>query len=133
MEIYSQVQECIEEVMKRNNLTTSQVKALAITNQRETVVAFDRETGKPLHNAIVWLDKRTSGVVKHFIDEKNGGDSNAYREICGLPINTYFSAVKMRWLLDHVPEVKQAHEAGSLVFGTIDTWLVYVSLSAFIS
>ena len=97
------------------------------------MVAFDRDTGKPLHNAIVWLDKRTSGVVKHFIEEKNGGDSNAYREICGLPINTYFSAVKMRWLLDHVSEVKQAHEAGSLVFGTIDTWLVFVSLSPSIS
>jgi len=113
--------------MKRNNLSVEQVKALAITNQRETVVAFDRTTGKALHNAIVWLDKRTSGVVKHFIEDKNGGDANAYREICVLPINTYFSAVKMRWLLDHVPEVKQAHEAGTLVFGTIDTWLVYVS------
>ena len=99
---------------------------MAITNQRETVVAFDRTTGKALHNAIVWLDKRTSGIVKHFIEDKNGGDANAYRDICGLPINTYFSAVKMRWLLDHVPEVKQANEAGTLVFGTIDTWLVYV-------
>lgn len=71
-------------------------------------MAFDRTTSKPLHNAIVWLDKRTSGVVKHFIDDKNKGDPDAYRDICGLPINTYFSAVKMRWLLDHVKELREA-------------------------
>jgi glycerol kinase len=87
-------------------------------------VPFDRKTGKALHNAIVWLDKRTSGVVKTF-EEKNGGDLNVYRDICGLPINTYFSAVKMRWLLNHVPEINTAHEEGSLVLGTIDTWLVF--------
>jgi len=78
-EIVMHVTQCVEEVMKRNKLSVDQVKALAITNQRETVVAFDRVTGKALHNAIVWLDKRTSGIVKHFIEEKNGGDSNAYR------------------------------------------------------
>ena len=71
------------------------------------MVAFDRVTGLPLHNAIVWLDKRTSGVVKHYID-RNKGNADAYRGICGLPVNTYFSAVKMRWLLDHVESVKQA-------------------------
>ena len=89
-------------------------------------MAIDRTTKKALHNAIVWLDKRTSVIVKHF-EEKNNGDLNKYREICGLPINTYFSAVKMRWLIDHCKEVKEAHESGSLIFGTIDTWLVYVS------
>jgi len=94
--------------VKRNKLTIEDIKSLAITNQRETTVAIDRKTGKALHNAIVWLDKRTSGIVKHF-EDKHSGDLNIYREICGLPINTYFSAVKMRWLLDHCPEIKQAH------------------------
>ena len=130
-EIYANVKECIEVICKRNNLTAENVKSLAITNQRETVVAIDRKSGKALHNAIVWLDKRTSIIVKHF-EEKNGGNLNIYREICGLPVNTYFSAVKMRWLIDHCAEVKTAHEDGSLVFGTIDTWLIYVTLISLI-
>lgn len=86
---------------------------------------FDRNTGLALHNAIVWLDKRTSGIVKQF-EERHNGDLNFYRPICGLPINTYFSGVKMRWLLDHCNEVRSANENGTLVFGTIDTWLIYV-------
>jgi glycerol kinase len=94
------------------------------------VVALDRRTGKALHNAIVWLDKRTSVVVKQF-EEKLGGDLNAYREVCGLPVNTYFSGVKMRWLIEHCPQVRQAHEDGSLLFGTMDTWLIYVSAKGF--
>ena len=69
------------------------------------MVAIDRTTGKALHNAIVWLDKRTAGIVKHFEDLHNG-DMNVYRKVCGLPINTYFSGVKMKWLINHVPEVK---------------------------
>lgn len=129
-EIFAQVKVCMETICKRNELSSADVKGIAITNQRETVVAIDRTTGKPLHNAIVWLDKRTSGIVKQF-EEKHGGDMNVYRGICGLPINTYFSAVKMRWLLDHVPEVRKAHEEENLIFGTIDTWLVYVSPKSF--
>ncbi|CDW76220.1 glycerol kinase [Stylonychia lemnae] len=111
--IYSNVVICLEEVSKRNNLSSQNVKAIGITNQRETVVAFDRETGKALYNAIVWNDKRTSDVVKQFSD-KNNGNLDVYREVCGLPINTYFSAVKMRWLLDHVEAVRDAHEKGTL-------------------
>lgn len=125
-EIYTAVKECIEVLCERNKLSPANVKALGITNQRETVVAIDRTTGKALHNAIVWLDKRTSVIVKQF-EEKHKGDVNIYRPVCGLPINTYFSGVKMKWLLEHVPEVNKAHEEGNLIFGTIDTWLVYVS------
>ena len=128
-EIYANVKECIEVICKRNQLTTENVKSLAITNQRETVVAIDRKSGKALHNAIVWLDKRTSIIVKHF-EDKNGGNLNIYRDVCGLPVNTYFSAVKMRWLIDHCPEVKTCHEDGSLLFGTIDTWLIYVIINS---
>lgn len=123
--IYSNVVICLEEVAKRNKLSPENVRAIGITNQRETVVAFDKVTGKALHNAIVWNDKRTSDVVKLFSD-KNGGNVDIYRETCGLPINTYFSAVKMRWLLDNVNAVHEAHEAGTLVLGTVDTWLIYV-------
>lgn len=83
--------------------------AIGITNQRETTVAFDKTSGKPLYNALVWLDKRTSGIVNNMID-KNSGNKDVYREICGLPINTYFSAVKMRWLLDNVEAVHNAKE-----------------------
>jgi len=103
------------------------VKAIGITNQRETVVAFDKHSGKALYNAIVWNDKRTSDIVNNY-KEKLTGNLDAYREICGLPLNTYFSAVKMRWLLENVNEIKEAHDSNSLIFGTIDTWLVYVSL-----
>jgi glycerol kinase len=87
-QIYNNVVECLKEVHSRNNLD---VKAVGITNQRETTVAFDRVSGKPFHNAIVWLDQRTAGVVEE-MKKKNGGNADAYRELCGLPINTYFSA-----------------------------------------
>lgn len=89
------------------------------------MVPVDRRTGLPLHNAVVWLDTRTHTIVKHF-QEKNGGNLDAYREHCGLRIATYFSGLKMRWLLEHVPEVAQANEEGNLIFMTIDTWLLYV-------
>jgi len=124
-EIYNNVVDCLRVICERNNLNASRIKALGITNQRETTVAIDKASGQPLHNAIVWLDKRTSIIVKHF-EEKLGGNLDAYREICGLPVNTYFSGVKMRWLLDHDPSVKKAEAEGRLLFGTIDTWLVYV-------
>lgn len=97
-EIYKNVKECIEVICERNKLSQENVKALGITNQRETTVAIDRVSGKALHNAIVWLDKRTSVIVKQF-EEKHKCDMNVYREVCGLPINTYFSGVKMLWLL----------------------------------
>jgi glycerol kinase len=84
-----------------------------------------------LHNAIVWNDKRTSSIVKQF-EERHNGDLNLYRSVCGLPINTYFSGVKMRWLLDNVESVKSAHDEGNVIFATIDTWLIYVSFIIFI-
>jgi glycerol kinase len=129
-EIFANVKECIEVISARNNLSKENVKAIAITNQRETVVPIDRTTGKALHNAIVWLDKRTAVVVAKFEEKlkKEGKDLNAYREICGLPVNTYFSGVKMRWLIEHCAEVNKAHEEGNVVFGTVDTWLIYVSI-----
>ena len=104
-------------MQERNNLD---VRAVGITNQRETTVAFDKKTGKPLHNAIVWLDQRTSGIVDE-MKQKNGGNADAYRETCGLPINTYFSAQKMKWLLQNVEGIESQQD---LVFSTIDTYLI---------
>ncbi|KAJ2306743.1 Glycerol kinase, partial [Coemansia sp. RSA 2704] len=101
----------------------SQIKAVGITNQRETTVAFDIETGKPLTNAIIWNDVRTKPLVRQLIDE--AGSATRFAAINGLPITTYFSAVKMRWMLENVPEVQAARERGTLRFGTIDTWLIY--------
>lgn len=119
-EIYQNVLDCIDELIKRNNFTAKNVSAVGITNQRETTVAFSKTTGKPLYNAIVWLDQRTTDIVRE-IKDRNAGDLDIYREDCGLPVNTYFSAVKMKWLLQQ-KEVQDG--ADDLIFGTIDTWLI---------
>lgn len=116
--IWESVVTCLQEMRKKHDLSSANVKAIGITNQRETTVAFSRSTGKPYHNALVWLDQRTSSVVNE-MKEKNGGNVDAYRLDCGLPINTYFSAVKMRWLLQNA---QLDHD--DLVLGTVDTWLL---------
>ena len=120
-EIFNKVIECLKEVCDRNGLSKANVKALGITNQRETTTAFDKKTGVPYYNSIVWMDQRTTGVVKKMV-EKNNGNVDAYRQDCGLPINTYFSAQKMRWLLENVDELKNPPK--DLCLGTIDTWLI---------
>ena len=98
------------------------VAAIGITNQRETIVVWDRKTGKPVYNAIVWQDKRTSD----FCDQlKEMGKSEFIREKTGLVIDSYFSATKVTWILDHVEGVRERAEAGELVLGTIDTWLIW--------
>ncbi|GAB4822772.1 hypothetical protein N2152v2_009818 [Parachlorella kessleri] len=99
------------------------VKAIGITNQRETTLVWDRQTGEPLHNAIVWLDNRTSGICHEMYARFGSWDH--FRQVTGLPISTYFSAYKLRWLLDNVPEVAEAAKAGRCLFGTVDSWLLY--------
>ncbi|PIA16680.1 glycerol kinase [Coemansia reversa NRRL 1564] len=126
IEILESVDTAIAGTCRRFNslgYDTAQIKGVGITNQRETTVAFDSETGEPLTNAIIWNDVRTKELVHSLIDE--AGSSTRFASICGLPITTYFSAVKMRWMLENVPEVKAAREKGTLRFGTIDTWLIY--------
>jgi glycerol kinase len=100
----------------------SDIKAIGITNQRETTVVWDNQTGEPLYNAIAWPDTRTKGLVRK-LKEKDGADE--LQNITGLPLSTYPASVKLVWLLDHVAEVKQAYDEGRLVFGTMDTWLLY--------
>lgn len=101
------------------------IKAVGITNQRETTIVWDKATGKPLYNAIVWLDLRTASTVEQLQKKTPGNDKDYLRSRCGLPLATYFSAVKMRWLLDNSEPVRKAVEEGRCMFGTVDSWLVY--------
>jgi glycerol kinase len=105
-------------------LDATNIEAVGITNQRETVITWDSLTGQPLYPAIVWSDARTVETVDS-LSKKKGVD--ALRDVCGLPLTTYFSAVKLRWLLDNVPVVQQAESENRLCAGTVDSWLLYVS------
>ncbi len=96
-----------------------ELAAIGITNQRETTVVWDRETGEPVHNAIVWQDTRTDELVRGY------GDPDQLRERVGLPLSTYFSGPKVAWILDHVEGARTRAEAGELAFGTVDSWLLW--------
>ncbi len=108
--------------MAQAGLTAADIAGIGITNQRETTVVWDRKTGEPIHNAIVWQDRRTS----KFCDELNAaGHADLIQQRAGLVIDAYFSGSKVRWLLDHVPGARARAERGELAFGTIDSWLVW--------
>ena len=98
------------------------IKSIGITNQRETTVVWDSNTGEPLYNAVVWPDTRTKALVRD-LKTRDGADS--LTDLCGLPLSTYPSSVKLLWLLENVDAVKQAYEEGRLAFGTVDSWLIY--------
>ncbi|TPX43717.1 glycerol kinase [Synchytrium endobioticum] len=126
--ILETVNSCIEKTvhkLENSGYRKQDIKGIGITNQRETTVVWDKTTGKPLHNAIVWLDARTSDTVKHLADATPPKRKDYWQPICGLPLSTYFSGVKLRWLLDHVPVVDRAMKDEKLMFGTIDSWLIY--------
>lgn len=99
------------------------IRGLGITNQRETTIVWDKSTGKPLYNAIVWLDSRTTKICNEIMQKHGGRD--AFRPVTGLPVSTYFSSYKLKWLLDNVPEVKEAIQERRCMFGTVDSWLLY--------
>ena len=120
-EIWDKTLACALEVIPKAGGAAC-IAGIGITNQRETVVAWDKTTGEPLTNAIVWQDRRTAG----FCDElRAGGHEESVQHQTGLLLDPYFSGTKMRWMLDNVPAVKAAKEAGTLAFGTIESWLVY--------
>ncbi|XP_050703171.1 glycerol kinase-like isoform X2 [Eriocheir sinensis] len=122
------VHTCIEkavENLKSLEIDPADIKAIGITNQRETTIVWDKTTGKPLYNAIVWLDARTASTVDAVLKETPGQNKDYLKDLCGLPITTYFSALKLRWLLDNVPEVQEVAEKGNLFFGTVDSWLLW--------
>jgi len=108
------------EVIARQNISPRQIAAIGITNQRETTIVWDRETGKPVYNAIVWQDRRTAA----YCDELRAqGMSPLIRQKTGLVIDAYFSGTKLKWILDNVPGARAAADKGRLAFGTVDTWL----------
>ena len=111
----------IREALNRANLKASEISAIGIANQRETMVLWDRRTGKPIYNAIVWQCRRTANFCKELQDE---GFDTKLREKTGLVTDAYFSGTKLKWVLDHVPGARGEAEKGHLAFGTIDSWLV---------
>lgn len=121
-EIWSSQISTIGEVLAKARISIQQVAAIGITNQRETTVVWDRMTGKPIYNAIVWQDRRTACYCEAFIKD---GYGDLIRDKTGLIVDAYFSATKIKWILDQVPDAREKAEEGKLAFGTIDTWLVW--------
>jgi glycerol kinase len=121
-EIWTTQRDTAAEALESAKLRASDVAAIGITNQRETTVVWDRETGRPVANAIVWQDRRTAGFCDQLRAE---GREAAIRERTGLVMDAYFSGTKLRWILDNVPGARARADAGRLAFGTIDSWLVY--------
>ena len=122
MEIWNNAREVVGQALGKANITRHSIAAAGITNQRETTVIWDKKTGIPIYNALVWQDTRTQPIVDALAE--NGG-INRFREITGLPLATFFSGTKMVWLLENVPGAKEAALAGDLLFGTMDTWLLW--------
>jgi glycerol kinase len=120
-EIWHNVQAVLRGALDRAGLSRADVAAIGITNQRETTLLWDAGTGEPVHPAIVWQDTRTDRLIAEL-----AGDAgpDRFRDRCGLPLATYFSAPKIRWLLDTVPGLRERAEKGEVVFGTMDTWLI---------
>jgi len=121
LEIVTNVRATIDEAVAAAGATATDVAAVGITNQRETTVLWERASGEPVANAIVWQDTRTAPLV----DELADGDMDRLRAITGLPLSTYFSGPKARWLLDADPTLRARAQAGELCFGTIDSWLLW--------
>ncbi|GAA1084000.1 MAG: glycerol kinase GlpK [Nocardiopsis sp. BM-2018] len=122
LEIWTNVEAVVQESLQKSDITPDQIAAIGITNQRETTLLWDKETGEPVYNAIVWQDTRTDDIVRE-LGAQEGQDR--FRPKCGLPLATYFSGPKVRWLLDNVEGVRERAERGELLFGTMDTWLIW--------
>ncbi|MCC0003679.1 MAG: glycerol kinase GlpK [Methylobacteriaceae bacterium] len=122
LEIWRNTQAVIAGALTKAGLSKTDLVSVGITNQRETTVLWDRRTGAPVHNALVWMDTRTDALVAAF--ERDGG-KDRLREKTGLPLTTYFSGLKLRWLLDSIPGAREKATRGDLLFGNIDTWLTW--------
>jgi glycerol kinase len=121
-EIWARSQEVLDEALESAGASKDDVAALGITNQRETTVVWDRNTGEPVHNALVWQDTRTDKLVDELSAD---GGQNRFQERVGLPLATYFSGPKVRWILDNVDGAREKADAGDLAFGNMDTWLIW--------
>jgi len=121
-EIWSSQMGTAAEVMSRAGVPVDQIAAIGITNQRETTILWDRATGRPIHNALVWQDRRTAGMCDEL---REAGHASLIQNKTGLIVDAYFSGTKVKWLLDHVDGARERAEAGELAFGTVDSWLVW--------
>ncbi|HEY3344743.1 MAG TPA: glycerol kinase GlpK [Anaerolineaceae bacterium] len=122
MEIWTRTQEVIQGALTKSKVDTKDIAAVGITNQRETAVVWEKATGKPVYNAIVWQDTRTDQIINEF--GKQGGQDR-FREKVGLPLATYFSGPKVKWVLDNVQGARARADKGELLFGNIDTWVIW--------
>ena len=122
VEIWESVREVIGQALSKASINRHQLSAVGITNQRETAVVWDKNTGEPVYNAIVWQDTRTQKIC----DELAGDEGpDRFKDICGLPLATYFSGPKVKWILDNVEGARAKAEAGDLLFGNMDTWVLW--------
>ncbi|KAF5067629.1 Glycerol kinase [anaerobic digester metagenome] len=122
MEIWATQMGVCREVLERTGTSPYEIAAMGITNQRETTVVWEKATGKPIHHAIVWQCRRTAALCEEL---KARGLEDWFRQKTGLVLDAYFSATKLQWILDHVPGARERARAGELLFGTVDTWLIY--------
>ncbi len=121
-EIWTSQISVAQRVLAKSNIGSSQIVAIGITNQRETTILWDRNTGYPIHNAIVWQDRRTASLCDQL---KEDGHDAYLRDNTGLVVDAYFSGTKVKWLLDNVPGAREKAKRGDLLFGTVDTWLIW--------
>ncbi|XQY92088.1 glycerol kinase GlpK [Metabacillus sp. HB246100] len=121
-EIWSSVLAVIAQVLTKTSISAKEIASIGITNQRETAVVWEKETGKPVYNAIVWQSRQTADICEEL---KQAGHSDTIREKTGLLIDAYFSGTKVKWILENVEGARQKAEEGELLFGTIDTWLIW--------
>jgi glycerol kinase len=121
-EIWANTREVIGQALSKADITRHDVKAVGITNQRETAVVWDKNTGEPVYNAIVWQDTRTQAIVDRFAAD---GGVERFKDTVGLPLSTYFAGTKIVWILENVDGAREKAEAGDLLFGTTDTWVLW--------
>jgi glycerol kinase len=122
LEIWERTKEVIQGALTRFGISREELAAVGITNQRETTLVWNRRTGQPYYNAIVWQDTRTDTIINEYARD---GGQDRFRPVTGLPLATYFSGPKVKWILDNVPGVREAAERGEAVFGNVDTWLIW--------
>ena len=121
-EIWDTQRNAVTAVLKKAGVSAEEIDSIGITNQRETTLIWERASGKPVFNAIVWQDRRTAGTCEELIDQ---GKAAIFTEKTGLVVDAYFSATKIKWILDNDPELRQRATAGELAFGTVDSWLIW--------
>lgn len=122
IEIWDNIRACVADALQKAQVNRHEIAAVGITNQRETVVVWDKNTGEPVYNAIVWQDTRTSQIIRELAGEEG---MSKYRDICGLDLSTYYSGPEIKWILDNVEGAREKAEAGDLLFGNTDCWVLW--------